>query len=176
MLRCLSLALAPMLALAACASPTSSEATGPMSETLAVTSPAFADGGTIPSRHTCDGEDVSPALAWSGTPEGTAAFALIVHDPDARGWIHWAVADIAAGATELAEGGGDGTEGQNDFGRNGWGGPCPPSGSHRYDFTVYALSEETGLSTGFSADELRAAMEGNILAEGRLSGTYQRGG
>lgn len=147
-----------------------------MTDTLTVTSTAFTDGGGIPSRHTCDGQDVSPPLAWTGAPEETAAFALIVDDPDARGWIHWVVADIPAGTTELAEGGRAGSEGRNDFGRNGWGGPCPPSGSHRYDFTVFALSEQTGLSAGFGADELRAAMEGKVLAEGRLSGTYRRGG
>ena len=176
MLRTLALALAPMLALVACTSPTSNEASGPMTDTLTVTSPAFTDGGSIPSKHTCDGDDVSPSLAWTGAPEGTAAFALIVDDPDARGWIHWVVADIPAETTELPEGGGTGTEGGNDFGRNGWGGPCPPSGTHRYDFTVFALSEQTGLSAGFGADALRAAMEGMVLAEGRLSGTYQRGG
>ena len=147
-----------------------------MTDTLTVTSTAFTDGGPIPGKHSCDGEDVSPPLAWTGAPEGTAAFALIVDDPDARGFIHWAVADIPADTTELAEGGGAGTEGSNDFGRNGWGGPCPPSGSHRYDFTAYALSEQTALSPGFSGDELRAALEGKVLAEGRLSGTYQRGG
>jgi Raf kinase inhibitor-like YbhB/YbcL family protein len=178
MLRRLSVALAPTLALVACASTTdtSSEVPGPMTDTLTVTSAAFTDGGAIPSKHTCDGEDLSPSLAWTGAPEGTAAFALIVDDPDARGWVHWVVADIPADTAELPEGGGAGAEGRNDFGRTGWGGPCPPSGTHRYDFTVFALSEQTGLSTGFSADALRAAMEGKVLAEGRLSATYRRGG
>jgi Raf kinase inhibitor-like YbhB/YbcL family protein len=147
-----------------------------MTDTLTVTSTAFTDGGAIPSKHSCDGEDLSPPLAWTGAPEGTAAFALIVDDPDARGWVHWVVADIPADSAELPDGGGAGTEGRNDFRRDGWGGPCPPSGTHRYDFTVFALSEETGLSSGFSADELRAAIEGKVLAEGRLSGTYRRGG
>jgi Raf kinase inhibitor-like YbhB/YbcL family protein len=147
-----------------------------MTDSLTVTSSAYTDGGAIPSRHTCDGEDVSPPLAWSGAPDGTAAFALIVDDPDARGWIHWIVADIPADTTELAEGRAAGTEGDNDFGRNGWGGPCPPSGSHRYDVTVFALSQETGLASGFTADALRAAMDGKVIAEGRLSGTYRRGG
>lgn len=178
MLRMLALALAPMLALVACmsATDTSSEVPGPMTDMLTVTSAAFTDGGTIPSEHTCDGRDRSPSLAWTGAPEDTAAFALIVNDPDARGWIHWIVADIPAETNALAEGKAAGTEGRNDFGRNGWGGPCPPSGTHRYDFAVFALSEETGLSPGFSADALRAAIEGKILAEGRLSGTYRRGG
>jgi Raf kinase inhibitor-like YbhB/YbcL family protein len=161
MLRSSLVALASILALAACASATdmSSEAPGPMTDTLTVTSAAFSD-----------------PLAWTRAPEGTAAFALIVDDPDARGWIHWIVADIPAETAELAEGEAAGTEGRNDFRRDGWGGPCPPSGSHRYDFTVFALSDRLGLNAGFSADQLRAAMEGSVLAEGTLSGTYRRGG
>jgi Raf kinase inhibitor-like YbhB/YbcL family protein len=108
-----------------------------------------------------------------------AAYALIVDDPDARGWIHWLAADIPAEAQGLEEGASGtsvGTEGSNDFRRNGYGGPCPPSGTHRYAFEVFALSEPLGLASGFSADELRSAMEGKVLASGRMTGTYQRGG
>ena len=150
-----------------------------MTDELDVSSSVFDDGGAIPSRHTCDGDDVSPPLAWSGAPEGTAAFALIVDDPDARGWIHWLVTDIPADRPSLGEGASGasaGTEGRNDFGRAGHGGPCPPSGTHRYDYEVFALSEPLGLAAGFSADELRAAMEGRVLGSGHLTGTYQRGG
>jgi Raf kinase inhibitor-like YbhB/YbcL family protein len=149
-----------------------------MADTMSVTSSAFTEGQAIPSRYTCDGEDVSPPLAWSGAPPDTAAYALIGDDPDARGWIHWVVADIPAEAAMLDEGASGsaaGTEGRNDFGRTGYGGPCPPSGSHRYAFEVLALSEPLGLSSGFSADELRAAMDGKVLGSGRLTGTYQRG-
>ena len=149
-----------------------------MSETLDVTSSAFDEGGAIPSRYTCDGDDLSPPLAWSGAPEGTAAYALIVDDPDARGWIHWLATDIPAdwpGVDEGASGVSVETEGRNDFGRTGHGGPCPPSGTHRYAFEVFALSEPLGLAAGFSADELRAAMEGKVLGSGRLTGTYRRG-
>lgn len=142
--------------------------------TLTVTSPAFDEGGSIPSRFTCDDADVPPPLAWSGAPDGTTGYALIVDDPDARGWIHWAVADLEV--TQLTDGETGGVEGRNDFGRPGWGGPCPPSGTHRYAFSVYALSEPLGLSAGFTADELRAAMAGRVLAEGRLTATYRRGG
>jgi hypothetical protein len=145
-----------------------------MSATLTVTSAAFQEGGSIPVRHGCDGDDISPPLAWSGGPDGTAAYAILVDDPDARGWIHWAVADLAA--TSVAEGEAAGTQGRNDFGRDGWGGPCPPSGTHRYVVTVYALSGELGLEPGFTADELRTAMAGRILAEGRLTASYRRGG
>ena len=150
-----------------------------MTDTLDVTSSAFEEGGAIPSRHTCDGEDVSPPVGWAGAPEGTAAYTMIVDDPDAGGWIHWLVTDIPAdrlGLDEGASGGSAGTEGRNDFGRTGHGGPCPPSGTHRYAFEVFALSESLGLATAFSADELRAAMEGRVLGSGRLTGTYRREG
>lgn len=149
-----------------------------MTDAITVTSPAFTADGTIPSRYTCDGDNISPPLAWSGAPDGTAAFALIVDDPDARGWIHWLATDLPADAAALDEGVSGtaaGTEGRTDFGRTGYGGPCPPSGSHRYSFEVFALSEPLGLPDGFSADELRSAMEGKVLASGRLAATYRRG-
>jgi Raf kinase inhibitor-like YbhB/YbcL family protein len=167
------------LALTGCTSAPSLPEGSPMTDALAVTSSAFDEGGAIPGRHTCDGDDISPPLAWSGAPEGTAAHALIVDDPDAQGWIHWLAADIpgdAQGLDQGASGTAAGTEGSNDFRRTGYGGPCPPSGTHRYAFEVFALSEPLGLASGFSADELRAAMEGKVLGSGRLTGTYQRGG
>lgn len=146
-----------------------------MSDPITVTSTAFSDGGSIPSRHTCDAEDVSPPLAWTGAPEGTVAFALVVDDPDARGWVHWIVADIPVDQTSVADGASPGIEGSNDFGRTGWGGPCPPSGSHRYVFEIVALSERLALPSGFSADDLRAAMRDKALASGRLTASYRRG-
>ena len=146
-----------------------------MSDSITVTTAAFDEGGSIPSRHTCDGDDVSPPLAWTATPEGTVALALIVDDPDARGWIHWIVADIPVDRASVAEGVSPGTEGRNDFGRTGWGGPCPPSGSHRYVFEIFALSQRLGLPDGFSAGDLRAAMRDRILASGRLTASYRRG-
>jgi Raf kinase inhibitor-like YbhB/YbcL family protein len=146
-----------------------------MSDAITVTSTAFDEGGSIPSRHTCDGDDVSPPLAWNGVPDGAVALALVVDDPDARGWIHWIVADIPPEQTSVAEGAPPGTEGSNGFGRTGWGGPCPPSGSHRYVFEIFALSEPLGLPAGFSADDLRAAMTGKTLASGRLTASYRRG-
>jgi Raf kinase inhibitor-like YbhB/YbcL family protein len=159
---------------------------------LQVSSPAISEGGTIPGRYTCDGDDVSPPLAWSGLPAGTVAVAVIVTDPDARGFVHWVATDIAPGGTAadasradgaLAEaassasgGSGAGVEGRNDFGRAGWGGPCPPGASHRYVFTVYALSQRTGLRAGFSADQLRQRLAGVTLAQGTLTASYRRGG
>jgi Raf kinase inhibitor-like YbhB/YbcL family protein len=159
---------------------------------LQVTSSAFSEGGTIPGRYTCDGDDISPPLAWSGTPAATVAMAVIVTDPDARGFVHWAATDVAPGKTgggpsgtdgALAEaasaangGAGAGAEGRNDFGRVGWGGPCPPGGSHRYVFRVYALSERVGLAAGFSGDQLRRRLAGSTLAWGTLTASYRRSG
>jgi Raf kinase inhibitor-like YbhB/YbcL family protein len=147
-----------------------------MSDPITITSSAFEEGGSIPSRYTCDGEDVSPQLAWTAGPDGRAAYALIVDDPDARGWVHWVVADIPADLTSVEEDESPGIDGRNDFGRTGWGGPCPPSGSHRYVFEIFALSSELDLPAGFSADELRAALVGKVLASGRLTASYRRGG
>ena len=164
-----------LVALAACTPGPSTEASL-VSDLITVTSPAFTEGGSIPARYTCDADDISPPLAWSDVPEGTVALALIVDDPDARGWIHWIVADIPPDRASSSEGESAGTDGRNDFGRTGWGGPCPPSGSHRYTFEVFALSEALGLPTGYSADELRAAMEGKVLGSGQLTASYRRGG
>lgn len=147
---------------------------GPMN----LTSPAFDEGGAIPREHTCDGDDRSPPLTWDGAPEGTAAFALIVEDPDAGGFIHWVLIDIPGDTADLPDGEADsiGTPGRNDFGRAGWGGPCPPSGEHRYRFTLYALSEELSLPGTTDAASVRAALEGRVLAEAQLTGVYERGG
>lgn len=160
--------------LAACQAATDPPEVSPMADTIAVTSSAFEEGGMIPPRYTCDGEDISPPLSWSGSPDAARAFALVVDDPDARGFVHWAVADLEA--TELTEGATEGVAGRNSFGREGYGGPCPPSGSHRYVFTVFALSEPLALAPGFSAEELRAAMDGKVLASGSLTASYRRGG
>ena len=164
-----------LAALSGCAPSPSTEASL-VSDPIVVTSTAFTDGGSIPARYTCDADDISPPLAWAGIPEGTVALALIVDDPDARGWVHWLVTDIAADQAGVAEAEAPGTEGRNDFGRAGWGGPCPPSGSHRYTFEIFALSEALGLSSGYSADEQRTAMEGKVLGSGQLTASYRRGG
>lgn len=144
-----------------------------------LTSTAFRGGGPIPRRYTCDGADVSPALRWEGVPGGTASLALIVDDPDARGFVHWVVFDLSGAASGgLAEGipGSAGTprQGTNGFGRIGYGGPCPPSGTHRYAFTLFALDLSLGLADAPRADRVRAAMSGHVLAEVRLIGTYAR--
>jgi Raf kinase inhibitor-like YbhB/YbcL family protein len=147
---------------------------GPMQ----LTSDAFTDGGDIPRKHTCDGDDVSPPLTFSDVPDGTQALALIVEDPDARGFVHWVLADIPGSAEGLREGEGDsiGVPGRNDFGRIGWGGPCPPSGQHRYVFTVWALSSTLGLAGTLDGAAVRAALGDKVLGEATLSGVYARGG
>ncbi len=144
-----------------------------------LTSPSFAEGGAIPVKHACDGSDLSPALNWEGAPTGTAVFALIVDDPDARGFIHWLAYNIAGGpGGGLAEGipeAGPPLQGRNDFGRTGYGGPCPPNGTHRYRFTLYALSQPVALHGNPSAADLRAAMTtGVLLGQTTLTGVYTR--
>jgi Raf kinase inhibitor-like YbhB/YbcL family protein len=146
-------------------------------------SSAFGAGGQIPRRHSCEGDDVSPALSWRDAPPGVRSFALIVDDPSARGFVHWVVADIAGDAAGVPEGArpGDGlgaaaVEGRNDFGRVGWAGPCPPrgAGDHRYTFTLYALSEPLGLRPGVSAADVRAAAASRTLGSAVLEGLFGR--
>jgi len=160
-----------------------SKTTGGTAMGLTVTSAAFSEGGMIPGRHTCDGEDVSPGLAWTGVPDGTKSIALICDDPDAPVgvWVHWVLFNIPPDATDLPENVpadktlADGSRhGKNDFGRFGYGGPCPPGGTHRYYFKLYALDTEIGLPSGSTKARLLPAMKGHVLAEGRLMGTYRR--
>ena len=145
---------------------------------LSVTSTAFVEGATIPRKHTCDAENLSPALAWSGLPSGTQSLALIADDPDApaRIWVHWVLYDLPAGTLSLPEGAkGPGIEGENDFRKTGYGGPCPPTGvTHRYYFKVYALDQPLGLRPGATKPEVEKAMQGHILAQGQLMGKYKR--
>jgi hypothetical protein len=143
---------------------------------LALRSSAFDDGASIPVRYTCDAEDVSPPLAWDGVPEQAGAFALVVRDVDADGFVHWVLTDIPANVTSLPDGMGDtvGIAGRNDFGRVGWGGPCPPSGQHRYEFTLYAMTAPLQLDGAPAADEVDRALGANLLAEARLMGVYTR--
>jgi hypothetical protein len=147
-----------------------------------LSSTAFAPGAPIPRRHTCDGEDVSPDLAWTGAPMGTRALVLLVDDPDARGWVHWIVLDLpGAEAGTLPQGVSRApdapVQGTNDFRRAGWGGPCPPSGTHRYAFTLYALAAPLGLSGEPNGATVRQALgRATVLGTAVLQGTYRRGG
>ena len=143
---------------------------------MQLTSDAFAEAGAIPPEHTCDGADTSPPLAWSGVPDGTAEFALLVEDPDAGGFVHWVLSGIPGDRRELAAGEGDGVglPGRNDFRRTGWGGPCPPSGEHRYVFTLIALDAPLDLGDGATARDVRAAADESGLGEAQLTGVYTR--
>jgi len=150
---------------------------------IKITSPAFEDGGLIPEEYTCDGMDVSPALGWDSGPEGTKTFALICDDPDAPmgTWVHWVLFNIPADVNELPEGipperelENGTSQGMNDFHKIGYGGPCPPGGTHRYFFKIHALDTEVDLEAGATKSDLLRAMEGHILAEGQLMGKYSR--
>ena len=144
---------------------------------------AFAEGGTIPKKHTCDGSDVSPELTWANAPAGTQSLALIADDPDAPAgtWTHWIIWNIPLEA-KLPEGApkveslSDGTrQGKNDFGRIGYGGPCPPPGkAHRYFFRLYALKAKLDVKAGASRNELERAMQGRVLSQVELMGRYER--
>lgn len=153
---------------------------------MAITSPAFADGGEIPSLYTCQGSDISPPLEWTGAPGGTRSYALVVYDPDAPDpaaprmtWVHWVLYDIPPSKAGLPEGGStdlpEGTrEGLNDWKRTGYGGPCPPIGRHRYFHVLYALDVELSDLGRPTMKELEAAIEGHVLAKAELMGTYQK--
>ena len=151
--------------------------------TMRLTSNAFASNNSIPSRYTCDGADISPPLSWSDAPSGTKSFALIADDPDAPSgmWVHWVAWNIPATAKGLKEGVeknaalADGTkQGLSDFRRAGFGGPCPPSGTHRYFFKLYALDSELNLPATATKKDVEAAMKGHVLAEAQTIGTYTR--
>jgi Raf kinase inhibitor-like YbhB/YbcL family protein len=153
--------------------------------TLHLSSPAFLDGTPIPAKYTCEGDDISPALAWSGMPKGTKSLVLIVDDPDAPDpkapkmvWVHWVVYNLPPDAASLAEGmkvlPQDAKAGLNDWRRAAYGGPCPPIGRHRYFHKLYALDvvlPDLGQAT---KSKVEAAMKGHILAEAWLVGTYQK--
>jgi hypothetical protein len=154
---------------------------------LDVTSPAFAAGAEIPRDHTCEGADVAPALAWANAPAATRQFAIIVDDPDApdpakpqQTWVHWVLVGIPAKVTSLSAQAGSGAQlpagasvGTNDFGKRAWGGPCPPTGRHRYFFKVYAVDVALG-PPGIKKSDLLVAMQGHVLAMGSLIGTYAK--
>src|SRR5438552_9197688 len=154
---------------------------------LKIQSSAFSHKGPIPRSHTCDDADSSPPLAWSGVPENAKSLALIVDDPDApdpaapkRTYVHWVLYDIPMSATGLPPGGGafqlpKGTrEGNNDWGKTGYGGPCPPIGRHRYFFKLYALDVELGDRGTLTKADLELLMQGHVIDKTELMGTYQR--
>ena len=169
-------------------------ALNPATQTIRLTSPAFTEGGKIPREFTCDGTDRSPPLEWSGVPQTARSLVLICDDPDAPGgtWSHWVLYDLSPSITSLDEGVAADLvamleprtdvkqprltviQGRNDFGKIGYGGPCPPRGVHRYFFRLYALDQRTDLAPGATRATVFKAIEGHILAEGHLMGKYAR--
>jgi Raf kinase inhibitor-like YbhB/YbcL family protein len=157
------------------------------SMSLSLTSSSFAHRGEIPTKHTCEGQDVSPPLSWSGVPANARSLVLIVDDPDAPDpkapkmtWVHWVLYDIPVSATGLPEGVGKGAlpagtkQGLNDWKRTGYGGPCPPIGRHRYFHKLYALDGTLGDLGTPTKDRLLEALEGRVLASTELVGTYEK--
>lgn len=148
--------------------------------TITVTSSAFKEGEMIPKKFTCDDRDVSPQLSWTGVPAGAKSIALICDDPDAPAgtWVHWVLFNLPATTTGLPEGiaklPGGALQGINDFRKITYGGPCPPGGTHRYYFKVYALDTVLSLKERASKGDLLRAMEGHILGQGQLMGKYKR--
>jgi len=150
---------------------------------IKITSSAFEDGGMIPPKYTCDGDDVSPPLQWDAVPEGTKSIALISDDPDAPmgTWVHWVLFGLPPDTRQLPENvppdetlPSGAKQGTSDFGRIGYGGPCPPSGTHRYFFKIYSLDTEIDLPPGATKRQLLQTIEGHILAQGQLIGKYKR--
>ena len=153
---------------------------------LTLESSAFRSNGEIPTRYTCEGDDVSPPLAWSGVPPGAKSFALVVDDPDAPDpkapktvWVHWVVYNLPSSSHGLAEGASrtlpaGARDGKNDWKRTGYGGPCPPIGRHRYFHKLYALDEELSDLHEPTRAQLESAMQGHILGQVELVGTYQK--
>jgi hypothetical protein len=150
---------------------------------MEIKSSAFKEGTTIPGKYTCDNIDISPPLEWSQVPDGTKRFALICDDPDAPvgTWVHWVLFNLPGNILKLSENvpkievlKNGARQGKNDFGKIGYGGPCPPGGIHRYYFKIYALDKELDSKPGITKKELLKAMEGHILAEGQLMGKYKR--
>ena len=150
---------------------------------ISITSSAFTEGSMIPKRYTCDAEDVSPDLTWTGVPEGTKSLALICDDPDTPmgTWVHWVLFNLPPNISNLhAEIPSEKTlknnarHGKNDFGKFGYGGPCPPGGTHRYFFKLYALDTALELPSGATKEEVLKAMEGHVLGQTELMGVYSR--
>lgn len=166
--------------LAACSSTSESEIAV---SAMKLTSAAFSEGGTIADKYAynlggqCNGENYSPPLAWTGAPAGTQSFAILVLDPDGRNWVHWLQFNIPAHAASLAEAIGGtnvGIKGLNDFGGLGYGGPCPPRGTHRYVFTLYALDATLSLEEGASRTNFDSAIKGHVLGTAQLTGLRSR--
>ena len=151
--------------------------------TLEISSPAFKNNGIIPKQYTCDGANISPPLSWTGIPESTKSLALILDDPDAPGstWVHWVIYNMPPDSKGLQEDvlpiqdmAHETKQGTNDFKKIGYGGPCPPSGTHRYFFKLYELDTKLNLESGATKKQLLIAMKGHIISQAKLVGKYKR--
>jgi Raf kinase inhibitor-like YbhB/YbcL family protein len=189
MIERISIVILLSLALSSCTSQTPSAGSSvpspmpPSSTSLQVASASFKEGQLIPRQYTCDGVNISPPLEWSGVPKSAKTIALVADDPDAPGgtWVHWVFYNLPAANIGLVENlpadeslKAGGFQGKNDFGKIGYGGPCPPSGTHHYYFKVYAVDSKLSLKAGATKAELLKAMEGHIVGQGQLVGTYAR--
>jgi Raf kinase inhibitor-like YbhB/YbcL family protein len=183
MIKNVLLLIAALPLLCFCQSDDEKENLNPGGIIMELKSSAFQEEGMIPQKYTCDGENISPPLSWNEVPEGTESFALIADDPDAPGrtFVHWVIYNIPASTTEFPEGVpndstvlGGAEQGENSSNKTGYMGPCPPSGTHRYFFKLYALDKKVEGGPGLSKSELIKAMKDHVLAEGQLMGKYQR--
>jgi Raf kinase inhibitor-like YbhB/YbcL family protein len=165
------------------AQPSATNSAKPAKAEIKLTSAAFKDGEPIPRAYTCDGVNISPPLEWNGVPKTAKTIAIVCDDPDAPGgtWVHWVLYNLPADniglvenlpATETLKAGG--FQGKNDFAKIRYGGPCPPSGTHRYFFKIYALDSELPLKAGATKAELMKAMDDHVVLQGQLMGTYRR--
>lgn len=152
-------------------------------KTMRINSPVFENGEIIPVKYTCDGQDISPPLEWYDFPEDTKSFVLICRDPDAprKVWVHWVIYNLSRHITHLKENipkieelPNGAVQGKNDFGKIGYGGPCPPGGLHHYEFKIFALNIHLNLEAGLNSFEILSMIDGHILAEGKLVGKYKR--
>jgi Raf kinase inhibitor-like YbhB/YbcL family protein len=167
--------------LGASAVPSSPPSANPsqVKQPFTLSSPAFGEGAAIPARYTCDGEDESPEIRWSGAPDSTRALALTVLDPDAHDFVHWLVYDIPGTSdgtlpAAMSTASNEPPQGRNGFGKRGYGGPCPPSGTHHYVFTIYALDGPLGLAGTPTRSQIESAMQGHILARTTFTSVYKR--
>ena len=163
--------------------PPGTQATQSATPGIKLVSRAFTEGQTIPRQYTCDGINISPPLEWTGLPKSAKTIAIIADDPDAPAgtWVHWVIFNLPADTLGMVENvpatedvAGGGLQGKNDFQKIGYGGPCPPSGTHRYFFKIYALDGELPLKAGATKSEVEKASEGHIVGQAQLMGTYRR--
>jgi Raf kinase inhibitor-like YbhB/YbcL family protein len=170
------------LMLAACGGSKEKTTEAPPIPLISLNSTAFKDTGSIPIKYTCSGQNVSPPLSWDTPPQGTQTLAIITFDLDAGWFTHWVLFNLPSDISELKEAispqgqlPAGALQGKNNFGKIGYGGPCPPSGHpHRYQFSLYAVDQSLDLKTGASSNQVLGAMQGHILAMGQLTGTYQK--